>query len=347
MAERQSQRAGSGSTNVQAGRDVNVGLTYEETRQIAMDVFRANFQELAQVAAEIATVRAQRFVDNYIKELQERHPNAVENANDPDLQFCMANAAIACARTGDADLEALLVDLLVDRSDLADRDLRQVALDEALLVAPKLVSYQFDIITMAFLFRYTVSPAIRDRATFSTYLKQTIVPLIPALQKSNSCYQHLEYAACASIQDGRIELFEILRRTYSSIFHHGFPDEEINRAGFDVRDLADMLAPAYEGSMLHRFVALNERELRDVCKQRGFDAKQTDALVHLIGTNLMQDHDVLKILTAIDSRVNRLVDVWNDSPLGQITLTTVGIAIAVANIRRRFGVSFDLKNWIA
>ena len=57
----QTQTVAAGGTAIQAGGAVavtNFGLSYLEVRDVALDVFRANFYQLAGVAAETASVRA-------------------------------------------------------------------------------------------------------------------------------------------------------------------------------------------------------------------------------------------------------------------------------------------------
>jgi len=41
-----------------------------------------------------------------------------------------------------------------------------------------------------------------------------------------------------------------------------------------------------------------------------------------------------------------LLDFWDNSSMKHLTLTSVGIAIATANLRRKTGISVDLDIWI-
>jgi hypothetical protein len=44
--------------------------------------------------------------------------------------------------------------------------------------------------------------------------------------------------------------------------------------------------------------------------------------------------------------MNILFDIWNNSEMKHMTLTSVGIAIAQANFRRKTGKTIDLSIWI-
>ena len=63
------------------------------------------------------------------------------------MQLAVLAAQREYARTGDHALEELLVSVLLDRAREADRNLRQIALEESIAVIPKLTEKQVDILT--------------------------------------------------------------------------------------------------------------------------------------------------------------------------------------------------------
>ena len=131
----QKQNIAQGSTAIQAGGNVTItktGLTYAEVRDVALDVFRANFYELAGVAKETAKARAEEITEEFLSKLQKEHPAGLEKSNDPDFQYALFTVQKEYARNGDKDLGDLLVDLLVDRSKQEQRDILQIVLNESL-----------------------------------------------------------------------------------------------------------------------------------------------------------------------------------------------------------------------
>jgi len=56
---RQEQQGGDSSINLQASGNISVGLTYDETRQVVMDTFQANFVELRNDAFALVLERAE------------------------------------------------------------------------------------------------------------------------------------------------------------------------------------------------------------------------------------------------------------------------------------------------
>lgn len=113
---------------IQAGNDVvvNQGLTYTEARSAALDVFRANFYELAGIARDIASQRASELTEQFLTKLQLDNPDALKRASSPDFQAALFTAQKEYAISGDEDLASVLVDLLVARSEQQQRNMLQI-----------------------------------------------------------------------------------------------------------------------------------------------------------------------------------------------------------------------------
>jgi hypothetical protein len=54
MSSHQGQHVQGQSVALQAGRDINVGLSYTEVKEIALDVYKSNFYQLSGIAAKVA-----------------------------------------------------------------------------------------------------------------------------------------------------------------------------------------------------------------------------------------------------------------------------------------------------
>lgn len=58
---------------LQAGRDLTInthGLSYTEAKEVALDVFRANFVQLVGEAREAARIRAEEITESFLRKLQ-------------------------------------------------------------------------------------------------------------------------------------------------------------------------------------------------------------------------------------------------------------------------------------
>jgi hypothetical protein len=224
----QKQNVAEGSTAIQAGRDIIItGLNYNDVKNIALDVFKANFYELAGVAKEVARDRAEEITEAFLLKLKQENPDGFKKSDDPDFQYALFTVQKEYARNGDKELGDLLVDLLVDRSKQDQRDILQIVLNESLLTAPKLTESQLAILAMIFLFGYTQSFDIGNYQIFAEYLDKYVAPFASKLVKNLASYQHLEFSGSGSIGLGVRSLEGILSVTYHGLFLKGFEEKEI------------------------------------------------------------------------------------------------------------------------
>ncbi|MEO0685750.1 MAG: LPO_1073/Vpar_1526 family protein, partial [Cyanobacteria bacterium J06649_11] len=224
----QEQNVAEGSTAIQAGGDVTIaGLNYADVRNVALDVFKANFYELAGVAKEIARTRAEEITEEFLSKLQQENPDGFKKSKDPDFQYALFTVQKEYARNGDKELGDLLVDLLVDRSKQEQRDILQIVLNESLTTAPKLTDSQLAALAIIFLFRYTQNFNVGNHQMFGEYLDAYAAPFVSKVVKTAACYQHLEFSGSGTVGTGQISLEKILGETYQGQFLKGFEEKEV------------------------------------------------------------------------------------------------------------------------
>ncbi len=345
MGDRQSQKGGDSSTNIQA-HSISVGLSYAEARQVAMDVFRDNFLKLKSEAAQIAQERAETLLDTYLKRAAQEGKTEIPEAENPDFQMALFSAQRDYARTGDEDLGKLLVQLLVDRTKLDERNLIQIVLNQSLTVAPMLTSDQLNALSLIFLLRYTVNNGLIVTNLLGLYLDQLILPFVPGASRKESAYQHLEYAGCGSISMGQLQLEEAFRRNYPGLLSKGFAEEAIQDLELTPEARAQLIIPNLHGGSLVQVKALNDQQIDNLCAQLEVEPEKVERLKQLQAAGVMPGPEVKDFLVDLRPQMARLFDVWNDTSMKHMTLTSVGIAIAHANIKRQTGASFDLSIWI-
>lgn len=345
----QNQDVGNSATAIQAGGSVtviNVGVTSAEARAIALDVARATFYELTGAAKETASIRVEEITDQVIKKLEKDFPEGLQKAKDPDFQYALFTVQKEYARNGDKDLGDLLVDLLVDRSKQDQRDILQIVLNESLSTAPKLTDTHLAALAVIFLFKYTQHYGIGNHQTFGEYLDKHLLPFVSKLSKNHAGYQHLEFSGCGSIGLAGNSLEGILGTLYQGQFLKGFDQSEIeNRAisvGLDSRFFIPCLNDA---SKLQ--VKANSKELLE----KHLDAPEVPPedrakILQLFDLGKMSEPEIKEKLIAIRPYMADVFEIWTNSPMQTFTLTSVGMAIGHANIKRLIGEFASLAIWI-
>lgn len=341
------QEGGENSTNLQ-GQTIVVhqGISYLDAKNIALDVFKANYLELTEKAASTARQRAEELVDNFLNKMQERKPEAINSMEDPSMQYAIFTAQKEYAKTGDKDLSDMLVDILVDRAALQERNLQQIVLDESLAIVPKLISNQLDTLTIAFIFKYSRNFGVNDIPTLKNYLKTYVEPFTSNLSKEDSLYQHLAFTGCASISIGSSTIENIYLQTYKGIFCKGFTKVEFEALGLVFESYPSLTMTCLNDNSKFQIAALDEEVLQKKATQLGIGQDDLNKLKLFINNYQLNSNEVKEIIKSQGEFMQSLFDIWDNSSLKNISLTSVGIAIATANLRRKTGITVDLGIWI-
>jgi hypothetical protein len=350
MTERQDIVARDGSTAMQAGRDINVvnGLSYEDVRTLALDVFKANFLELAGIAQDVALARAEKLVEEYLHKLQIEHPDGIRQSNDPDFQYSLYVAQRDFARSGDSNLGDLLVSLLVDRSKQETQSLLKLVLNESITTATKLTTGQLCTLSVIFLLTHTQQLGLRTLEAFGLHLDLHIAPFIDDMETSRVSFQHLAYAACGIVQVGNTSLPLIFSKTYRGLFSRGISSESAPIA----KDIADRYGKAVFRECINnpsrlQVNAVNQADLDLLCKHCKMTDSDRELISGLFQQNIMDNSDVEKKCVEIRPYMARMFEYWKDTNLKSFQLTSVGMALGHANLIRVTGKKFaELEIWV-
>lgn len=342
----QNQEVGAGALAIQAGGNVIVGISVADARAIALDVAKATFFELTGAARDTMSARVEEITEKVISQLERDYPEGLKKAVDPDFQHALYTVQKNYGRTGDADLGELLVDLLVDRSKQDKRDILQIVLNESLEIVPKLTSGQVANLSMLFLCCYTTNGGVVNDEQLGLYFDKNILPLADALVKKASSFQHLQYTGCGSAQLISRSLEDAFLAQYPGLFSKGF-----------ARDEADVELLPIRARRQFLIVCLNDPEKLQVRAQNAaaltalFDEHEVDEANRLIVDRLfnlgrMSSEEVRAKCIELRGYMEQVFSLWNDSDFRSFTLTSVGMAIGHANMKRIAGTFGDLSQWI-
>ena len=337
-----------GGTGIQAGRDVVfTGLTYSEVRDVALDVFRANFYVLVGIAKDTAKARAEEITDKFLEKLQKENPAGLNTADDPGFQYDLFTVQREYAKTGDNELGDLLVDLLVDRSKQNQRNILQIVLTESLNTAPKLTENQLAVLAIMFLFKYTQNFGIGNVEQLGKYFDRHVAPFAPKIVKNLTCYQHLEFSGCGSI--GMLvarPLEACLGTVYQGQFLKGFDAKEIESRGISIGLDHRVFIPCLNDPTKIQVNANSQELLDKALDVYAISPDDRTKINALFGFGKMTDAEIKETCVRLRPYMLDVFDTWSGSAMGTFTLTSVGIAIGHANIKRLVGPFADLSIWI-
>lgn len=340
---RQDQTGGDGSVNIQGHnvtQNITVGLSVSE----AIELFKANFYEMKEQAAQVAVQRVEKLV-NQLVDTAVAAKVSLEEARTPDMQYALITAQTAYARTGDQRLGDLLVELLINRAKQPERNLMQIVLNESLAVAPKLTGQQIDTLSLVWLLLYTRSFAVNTLEGMERYLRNEIAPFASNLTKKASCYQHIQFTGCGSIDIGEHQLEPLITQTYPGLLSRGFSDAEL-AAVFPGGAPPSMITKSLHDPTLLQVKAAHPDVLDEMATNGLLTAEQATKLKALLTDRVMPPDQVRAWVISRVPELAGLFECWNGSHLKNMKLTSVGMAIAAANARRRAGINVDLSIWV-
>jgi hypothetical protein len=262
MDKKMEQESGDNSNNVQVAGNVTIGISATEARQIAIDVFKANFYEFSEKAAQKALERAEEITDNFIEQFYSKIPHLESRLQEPSVQSTMFNVQKEYAKTGDIDLKEQLLDLLIQRIDSEERSLKQIVLDEAITIIPKLTQDQINILSLVFSAAYLNHRDILNLPSLINHINNRLIKFYPNTVASYSFFTHLQFTGCCTIlsQGSSYKPFEeIFKINYKAFFIKGFTEDELNKEfELDKSKLNPLLMRSIQNPIALQFNPLND-----------------------------------------------------------------------------------------
>lgn len=330
---------------------VQTGISVSEARQIALDVYKANCLELRDVAAKVATQRATELTDAFLAKLSQEAPEAAKQMEDPDMQHAIYSAQVQAARTGDKPLADMLVDLLVERAKSPSRDLVQIVLTESIEVAGKLTAAHIDAMSLIFVLKYSKRPGIVDSEAMRLFFKGTLEPLLSSAAGSTATFQYLEYVGCGNNSLADVRLARHLGNTYPQCFVSEQPKQVIlqwlrgNNEHFEILRRIGLLRVDDAADSVTILPIEKERVLAFIAENSiDISIDVVDSLYRQWAESAASSATVEK-LRAIDPGLG-VLEKWFRAAPSHFTLTSVGIALAISNLKRRGAGLYRLETWV-
>jgi len=107
-----------------------------------------------------------------------------------------------------------------------------------------------------------------------------------------------------------------------------------------------LFSPCLHDISLYQISVIND----DILDKEMIKLNVSDELKHkykqIFNQSTMSPDEIKELLINTNSCMKKVFDVWSNSRFKNFELSSVGIAIAHANYRRRTGITLDLSMWI-
>lgn len=326
---------------------VQQGVTLGEARQVAMDVFAANFERLSTRASIVATERVERLTESLIHRIAES-PDALASAEDPDFQKTLFEAQVAYARSGDDALEGMLLELLANRAAVGQAAFDRILLNEAVSIVSKLT--EDDLMALAINFGATriEAPLEPDIRAYYRYLGSVLGPVVPdrndayvRLRWTEDQLRHIEYTGAARLQESVVDLSTALAGVNRAYFTLGFQPESVPDDLLHMLERKDVVRPCLRApDRLQIFIddrgwqsTMAAARRHQGAKRRRVDSS-TPSVTTMLAGEWVPDAEVWREVNDPELGVEDLASAWYGG-VGRLTLSPVGDRIGRAYLELR------------
>ncbi|MCX6221935.1 MAG: hypothetical protein NTZ69_13225 [Bacteroidia bacterium] len=326
------------------------GLSATDVKELARSVFIENFPKLQEVAKIEAEKNRDLFITELDNKIQEKlNQEEINRFNKPDIQFVLKDAIISASRKDNKENRTILSNLIIDRVKSDGIEFKEIVYNEAINTISRLTKNHLDILAFTFITRYATFVDVKDLDNLEQLLRANICPFIN-FSSSNAQFQHLEYSDCANISIASTYLEAAFRKSYSNLF---LIDQSpfIDKPAYDAWNLQPDLKPIFlrpsDDCENYYFI---QRTAEEIQQERDrlikgdipdFIDLSKDFLTFVKGVN--------EIAAEIKSKFDfgeRLFKQYNETKVGHLTLTSVGLVIGASHLEAKTGERLDIDIWI-
>lgn len=220
MFEKQKQEAQQGSTAIQAGGNVNIGLSYTDVKEIVYDLFKQNFPELLQEAHR----QAKDNFEEYDKKLDEAIKRRLEEIDfnkfkEPNTQYLLNSSINHAARKGKNIDLGLLSETLVASLGKDNTEILNIVAEQALETIPKLTSDQIKILTLV---HYLIHCGLQGIPNISVAERNNSIVVDMVQGMPEQLYSYLNYMSSLGVlsinQFQGINPYDAIKSQYQCLY---------------------------------------------------------------------------------------------------------------------------------
>ena len=346
---RQAQDVSDQGTALQANRDINIGLGPDELKQI-IEALTAQLPAFAAIAREIVDARMKDFEDRILRRFVDESISRAEAFKEPDFQYVVWKAQQAYARSGDEDTLDMLVNLIARRSIETDRNRLMPSLNSAVEKSTTLTHNEFAALSLVYYISHTTNLSIKTFCQMIDDLQHVAAPLITDISEEKTSYTYLQSLGCVSISFGFHKLHGAMVAKYPDVLTRGFELKQLhdllNPEEQDLANRSDLLIPHASQSGRMRISISHKVQFMRSAEEQGISGNISSKMWELFNECMLTEDEIRENIRPKFPQIDDLFRVWSTTPLQQLDLTSVGMAIAHANLVRLVNVNADLSLWI-
>lgn len=351
MTSSQKQSAADGATAVQAAGDVsiNTGLTPAQMVEI-LGALSSHVETLGNVARAEIEERLKTFEKGVMERFATDETTRSDAFREPDFLAATLDAQKAYARSGDDGLRGVLTDLVAQRSKIEERSRLSLTLNDAIAKVGSIPQPDLNTLSLIFLFQNVGTDGITNLQGLAEFLSSAVVPLLPNVSTSDSAVSYLAAHGCVIPPSGisiQQDALEILLQRYGPIITKGATKEALRAkfSNYDQLVAKGLVVNSPYGNDLKIFSHSGPR-LEHLLPQFGIFGNYSSGYAELTKDAMPSEQEFKQVMAVHLPIIGELLAKYNEPNIRNSRLTSIGIALAHANLAKGPLRDVDLSIWI-
>jgi hypothetical protein len=139
---------------------------------------------------------------------------------------------------------------------------------------------------------------------------------------------------------------EIFRRNYGGLFSKGFDNAQREAKQLSIPETHAIFTKCLSDAGRLQVNGTREEVIRSEGARLGVPEDDIAKLVALYNQTRMGHDEIMEVVIQARDYMRGVYEIWKSSSMGRFTLTSVGIAIGHANLKKSAGEFTDLAIWI-
>lgn len=347
----QKQNATEGSTAIQATGDVTVngGLSPAQMVEI-LSALTAHVETLGDVARAQIEDRLKAFEAGVLERFATDGTTRSEAFREPDFLAATLDAQKAFARSGDEGLREVLTDLVAQRSKIAERSRLSLTLNDAIAKVGSIPDSDLSALSMIFTFQNVQNNGLMNIQQLAEFLSRVCLPLLDNISTSESAANYLAAHGCLIPPSGiavQTDALGILSQRYGDIITKGVSEADLRDKFADYDHLLQkgLIVDSPYGNGQKVF-AVSGPQLETVLSQVGIYGEYSERYKEVSSGSQPSGDEFQRVMNAYLPRISEIMATYNKPTIKNSRLTSIGIALAHANLAKGPLRDVDLSIWI-